>query len=95
MTTEHAEHVILACCVLHNYLRTKTVESQQLADTIAPDGSVTGGSWREDNSNRLPGIRRTISRNPTQSAIDVRDKLVGYFSTEGRLPWQDTHVCRT
>ena len=44
MTMEHAEHFILACCVLHNYLMTKTVEWQQLVDTIGPDGSVKGGT---------------------------------------------------
>lgn len=98
MTTDHARYVILACCILHNYLRKQTVEAYEpsnLADTIQPNGEVVDGRWRDDCSNALVGLRRTCNRNPTQSALGVREKLVDYFGSVGRLPWQDNHVRRT
>ena len=97
MSTTHAESVILACCVLHNFLRTKTLESYtptNFADALEPNGNVVDGSWRQDGGG-LPGIRRTHNRNPTQAAVEVRDELIAYFDTVGRVDWQDAHVRRT
>ena len=98
MTTEHAQDVILACCVMHNHLRCRSrslYTHSNFSDTVEPDGYVVDGTWRDDISNCLPGMRRTNHRNPAQSAIDVQNHMVTYFDTVGRLCWQDTTVRRT
>lgn len=98
MSTEHAEMVILACCVLHNFLRTKlSTDSHHqtcLADTIEPNGNIVDGQWRDDETNHLNRINRTNNRHATQQAIDIRNNLVRYFSGAGQLAWQDGHVDR-
>lgn len=97
MTIEHAECVILACCVLHNFLRTKALESfaaTTLGDIVEHNGNVVNGVWRDDPSNAMRGIRGSNARNPPASAIDVRDHLMEYFNTIGSVAWQDAYVRR-
>lgn len=98
MTVEHAEHVILACCVLHNFLRmhsTATYTPPNFADSIEPNGVIVDGAWRDDRTNIMNGVRPTNHRNPTQSAMEVRQNLTTFFDTVGRVSWQDNRVRRT
>ena len=95
MSVEHANDVILACCVLHNFLRTKNITpTPVIADYPGPNGHIYHGAWREDPTNILPGIRPTSARNAAATALDVRDKLIEYFDTTGKLAWQDAYVKR-
>lgn len=94
MTVEHANDVILACCVLHNFLRTKNI-APVIADFPGPNGHVYHGAWRDDPTNTMPGIRPTSARNAAATALDTRDKLIDYFDNIGKLPWQDAYVKRT
>lgn len=98
MTVEHANNVILACCVLHNFLRTKALtaaDPTNFADIVEHNGNVVNGAWREDPTNFMPGIRRTNARNAPVSALGVREHLINYFNTTGSVVWQDIHVRRT
>lgn len=98
MSVQHAESVILACCVLHNFLRTKTLLSTaptNYADIVEHNGNIVNGIWRDDPTNDLRGIRGTNARNPPTTALDVRDKLIEYFSGVGSVVWQDVYVRRT
>ena len=83
MTVKHAMYVILTCCILHNFLRTKTVTSAaqtNLADLVDNNGgTVVEGAWRDDPSNNMPGIKPTNPRNPSASALHVRDKLIAFL----------------
>lgn len=94
MSVEHANNVILACCVLHNFLRAKNV-SPVIADFSGANGHIYEGEWRADPTNTMPGIRSTSSRNPAATALDTRDKLIDYFDNIGKLTWQDAYVKRT
>ena len=98
MSVKHANNVILACCVLHNFLRTKAMRSNEptnFADIVEHNGNVVNGVWREDPTNVMPGIRRTNARNPSTNALDVRGHLIEYFNTTGSVVWQDVYVRRT
>lgn len=97
MTVDHATKVVLACCVLHNFLRTKTLTTgnESFADVVGDNGTVVDGRWRDDRTNVLPGARRSHARNPPVTALGVRGKLIDYFKNAGHLDWQDAYVRRT
>ena len=97
MSTDHARSVILACCVLHNFLREKSCEDYcppGLADAIDVNGRVVNGAWRaEQQVNR--DIDGTNHRNPPVNATQTREAYMAYFNNEGALPWQVAHITRT
>ena len=101
MSPANARSVILACCVLHNFLREKRCVDYcppGFADGMDVNGRVVGGAWRERNV--MEDLRRrriggTQHRNPTALATEVRDTLVSYFNNDGALPWQLDHIYRT
>ena len=97
MLPQHAISVILARCVLHNFLRQNHCQRYcpaGYADTMDADGTVADGGWRNDNLDNLGGINPTVCRNPTTNATAVRDKFIDYFSGERSLAWQVAHVNR-
>ena len=83
---DKAVDVTLATLVLHNMLHSKSAESYMpdIAINIeASDGSVTGGSWRNDNS-----IDFTRSLPATNSEQDVCETFADHFYGHGQIPWQ-------
>lgn len=97
MTPKHAESVILACCVLHNYMRKKSVATYTppgFCDTVDTSGAIVDGSWRGETLPNAP-TANTNQRNSTIAAIDVRNKFINYFSKEGATEWQLQHINRT
>ena len=97
MSVRHANSVILACCVLHNYLRTRTVTytPEGYGDTIDSEGNILDGAWRADQTNYLAPTRASNSRNGSVAASQVRDILKDYFCNTGAVQWQDAHVRQT
>ena len=95
MSTDHANAVILACYVLHNFMRTKSPQTYTppgYADCLDPSGDIVDGAWRQEQQ---PIPQRNVPIRPPKSATDVRNELELYFSGPGALPWQDAHVRRT
>nr|XP_042909489.1 protein ALP1-like [Parasteatoda tepidariorum] len=74
---DFAESIVLACCVLHNYVRRKDGFREEETYYQAPFESVDG-TWQVP---RACNYART-----------VRDKFTQYFVTDGKLPWQDRMV---
>lgn len=98
MTVEHANMVVLACCILHNYLRktcAPVYAPPGYGDWVDPQGEVIAGEWRADQANLLDGIAGSVARNPSLTAVDVRERFMNFFSGPGALDWQDRHVNRT
>ena len=96
MAPENAERVILACCVLHHYLRMENTVAYTppgFADSADPDENIVEGSWRQVDA-VLDNIQQTSQRNPTTSAIEVREQFIHYLSNAGHLGWQDQHIYR-
>lgn len=71
-----ANSIILACCMLHNYVRQR-------------DGGRDEDSIYTPPFDDLSGV--TAPR-PNIYAKEVRDKFANYFVNEGKLPWQDRMV---
>jgi hypothetical protein len=90
MKVEHAENVILACCILHTFLHTKSTAlypPPNFIDSLGPDGNIVDGEWHNEPAGSNPtAIRRTNNLNPTLTAVEVRGKLVNYFNTDGSVP---------
>ena len=78
MSVKQANNVILACCVLYNFLRTKTMRSNEptyFANIFERNGNLVNGAWRREPGNVIPGICLTNARNPFANALDVEDIL--------------------
>ena len=74
---EVAERCVKATCLLHNFLR-------QTTPAAAVAGSVPGGEVEP-----LPGLGRLASNNAAREAIRVWETFTSYFTSEGKVPWQE------
>lgn len=73
---EFAKSIVLACCVLQNYVRREDGFREEDTYYQAPFESIgTGQVPRASNYART-----------------VRDKFAQYFVKNGKLPWQDRMV---
>ena len=88
---ENATKVVMACVTLHNLMRIRYPNLQNLAlDVETEDHGVVPGAWRaglelpEPNPGRHP-------TNPARVAKNMRNYLTEYLSSDvGAVPWQDT-----
>lgn len=96
MSPAKVKYVILACCALHNYMRTEArriYTPPGYADVVDQNGDVIDGTWRMDAENEQPLPQ---NREFTSTAKAARDLMCDYFTSEaGRVDWQDRHVNRT
>ena len=83
--------IVVACCVLHNYMRREAHTQYMSAGTVdqdLPDGSFVGGEWRQDRVDLDP-LQSDRQRNPSVYAKRVRASMADYFLTpEGETEWQ-------
>jgi hypothetical protein len=78
LSSKTATKVVLATCVLHNFLQTHS--------TPFPISGVDDDS--PSNLENLP----YVGYKPGKEAKEIRDKFKTYFSTTGRVTWQDDKV---
>ncbi|KAL7376912.1 hypothetical protein ABVT39_018301 [Epinephelus coioides] len=77
MKPENADAVVMAVCILHNYLL-NPAENQRWLDEA------------EERGERLRDARNMGGNRGCRDAYDVREKLSAFFiSPEGSVPWQD------
>lgn len=84
------EKVVLACSVLHNFLRRKcgvTYMPQRSIDSEGDNHLIERGLWR--NEPPLPSIEPTRNKNYSKYAGSIRNRLADYFlQKEGEVTWQ-------
>lgn len=87
--------VVMACCVLHNFLRRhapSTYTPPESVDTENEDTHEIRDGHRAEGEN-VANISMGHTRNATEAAKLVRDKFKTFFnSPEGRVAWQENHV---
>jgi DDE superfamily endonuclease len=92
MCPRKVQIVVLAACVLHNFLRVKC--STSFDSLIEKEDDATGfiapSAWRELSSNdSWNKLAPDNTHRCTDYAADVREEFCEYFSNQGSVPWQD------
>lgn len=94
MKPEKINHIVLASCALHNFLRrhaTNSYLTKNIVDTEVLDtGDVILGDWRREKT--FDGLQHGYGRNPSQSAKENRDTYKRYFMGAGKVSWQDKFI---
>lgn len=94
MKLENIEKVVMACCVLHNFLRKNRQDYYTPVtcfDVENPDtGDVELGLRSEPHT--LLDLQRGPSRHASLDANKGRDLFTNYFIHEGAVPWQQNFV---
>lgn len=98
---QHAEELVKALCVLHNYLMCRHAGDDSVycgpgyADSVNGVGERRRGQWRQRLVQSVMQVARTQARNFTDVARYVREIYVKYFmSAAGRVSWQDAVLQR-
>lgn len=93
MSPMNVGSVILACCVLHNFMREESITAYcppGFADSLGVNGEIVDGTWRLDPDNL--NDRVIVNRSRTADGNDMRNRLMRYFNGPGAVPWQIEHV---
>lgn len=98
VSPQNAETVVLAVCVLHNFLNKRKVTKYAQAkdyDQINADGTVTEGRWRQEVSEAERLVSINVPQNEGRScnlAKEIREIFKKYFMKEGDVPWQYKNI---
>jgi hypothetical protein len=78
--------VVLAACVLHNYLRRESnySPSSYVDQEEVGSGQLILGEWRNGEHYLIP-----LQRTATALAKQVREEYKNYFNNEGSVPFQE------
>ena len=97
LVPEKVETITMACCALHNFLRSRT-------DVYIPPGSVDkedsdscystrGVASRSSINSGLVPLARQSSNTYSKMAKDLREQSCDYFNTkEGEVSWQEKMI---
>lgn len=89
MKLQHINTVVLACCVLHNYLRRKATNAYTILDDHDKENHETGQIVPGLRANDILFPLSSTVRNYSNDAKRVREKFEEYFNTSGAVPWQN------
>lgn len=85
-----AQEIVMACCLLHNYLRKNaraTYLPPDAVDNEVDEGNIIEGNWRQETP--LTPLENVVQRKPADYAKDIRCRLADYFVTKtGEVRWQ-------
>ena len=91
INVQNVDKVVLATCVLHNYLRrtsAATYSPSCYSDTEDIERrTIIPGNWRQ-NGNNLQSLQRT-PRGATTQAKEIRNQYKIYFNNEGSVQFQE------
>ncbi|CAH1991680.1 unnamed protein product [Acanthoscelides obtectus] len=91
-TVEKVDKVVLACCVLHNFLRRKCSNYMNIrsVDRENSDHIIQDGDWREE-LRQLHGLqnKRTYYND---IAKNVRKAFTNYYNNEGGVSFQENMI---
>lgn len=88
---DKVHNVVMACCYLHNYLRSKIPQQYTPLEWLDVEDEDTGefspGPRCSENMKLQKRNQRTID-----DGKSVREKFVRYFNNEGKVEWQDNFI---
>lgn len=94
MEPERAQKIVLACCALHNFLRTKTLSRAKYTPSGTFDKKysetheVEPGQWRHESTGSFHPIIHQGGNHASFDARSIRDELCDYINSDGEVPWQ-------
>eukprot|EP00102_Acyrthosiphon_pisum_P018923 XP_016656133.1 PREDICTED: uncharacterized protein LOC107882382 [Acyrthosiphon pisum] len=94
---EKVTNITLTCALLHNYLKKSKSSSSKYSpngifDIENEEGQIIPGTWRQEQNSMASLLPiRNIPRRPGTEAKIIRDEYATYFSTNGKVPWQDKY----
>lgn len=91
---ETIDSVIMACCVLHNFLRQKCTTNYITPEYLDVEEIKKGTVQIADRdcNNGPSGLQVGMNRNASAAAKEVRESYVKYFQNEGAIEWQNNFV---
>uniref|UniRef100_A0A1X7T7L1 DDE Tnp4 domain-containing protein n=1 Tax=Amphimedon queenslandica TaxID=400682 RepID=A0A1X7T7L1_AMPQE len=100
LVPEKVEVIVLACCTLHNFLRSQTgscsiyTPHQRLDFEDEDTHAVIPGQWRnEENSDCFKNLKNQGSNHAKESSKLFRDYVMEYVNSEvGSVHWQDNMI---
>lgn len=96
LVPEKVETITMACCVLHNFLRSRSkartvyMPPRSIDTEDTETHEVQPGEWHQGpQSTSFVPLTRKGSNRPSDAAKAIRDQLCRYFvSKEGEVSWQ-------
>lgn len=88
------ESVVMACCMLHNFLIAKssrTYTPPECFDYDDTEEGVTHFGLNSQGSN-MSSLQRRPFGNTANAAKEVREAFMNYFTNEGQVSWQDRFI---
>jgi len=91
LTPEHIDSIVMASCVLHNFLL-KMVPTSYAPPECFDRENISKGTisigYEAQNDHTYSLSRTNQSGKPPQSAKELREEFMKYFTNEGQVPWQ-------
>lgn len=93
-TVTNIKKIVLATCVLHNFLRTNRgyISPGSLDKEDLVNHAIRQGDWRNVDSRNLTDLPRNNANNSSEIAKEIRQRFSQYFNSIGSVSWQD-HMC--
>ncbi|KAH7935651.1 hypothetical protein HPB52_011178 [Rhipicephalus sanguineus] len=86
---KNVDYIVMACCVLHNFLRDDAIYMSQCYDDVTAQEQEKSGC----DGTALMSLQPPVGHNYTRSAAATRDLYCDYFvSVHGAIPWQQKHA---
>lgn len=90
------DHVVLAACSLHNWLRSKSpgyITAGMVDEEDENTGEIIAGRWRSEITELL-SVRPRPVKNYTAAANLIREQYADYFWADGAIPsqWRATGI---
>jgi hypothetical protein len=91
------EVAVMACCILHNFLRRRCTSSYTYVNSVDREGveenMVYPGEWRSDPpKHAFDSLDNTRRKTSSDEGKQCRQRYVDYFGGIGKVPWQDRMV---
>jgi len=90
LAPEKATYIVLAICILHNFLRKRggSYISSSTFDREDNNHILQNGEWRDTNS-QLQGLQPPRNASISMLAKMNREQYKDFFNNEGLVEWQD------
>nr|CAI5857926.1 unnamed protein product [Callosobruchus analis] len=92
---ENIEKIVMATCVLHNFLIEHTPSSYAPRDCFNQENTENGTiitSGYDTTDSNMENLQRRHQGNIMSDAKNVRIEFSNYFVNEGKVPWQDYFI---